>query len=442
MKTFSYPQIIKIAYPILLSTLMEQVIGMTDTAFLGRVGEIELGAVALGGIFYIALFMFGLGFSLGAQILMARRNGEGHYDRIGGIFYHSVAFLLLLALVLFGLSRYFSPWLLDRIISSPEVSHAATDYLQWREWSFFFAFVSAMFRSFFIATTHTRTLTLNSVVMVTANIIFNYVLIFGRFGCPAMGIAGAGLGSTLAEAVSLLFFIGYTWRRVPCATYALNRLPRFRFGLLRRLLSVSVWTMIQDFLSLSTWFLFFLSVEHLGKQSLAATNVVRNVSAFTFMTVIALASTATTLTSNLIGQGEAQSVHSMLRRTVRLGFIILLPVIALIAVFPDAVLGVFTDNSAIISEARGALFVMLSSYIFTIPAQILFHAVSGTGNTLTALVIELLALTIYTAFVFIAIFGYRIPLAACWLSEHIYGCCALLFSYSYLRWGHWQQKSI
>ena len=82
MRTFRYAQIWTIAYPILLSTLMEQLIGMTDAAFLGRVGEIELGASALGSIFYVAIFMIGLGFSIGAQILMGRRNGEGRYEQI------------------------------------------------------------------------------------------------------------------------------------------------------------------------------------------------------------------------------------------------------------------------------------------------------------------------------------------------------------------------
>ena len=54
---------------------MEQLIGMTDTAFLGRVGEIELGASAIAGVYYLAIFMMAFGFSIGAQILIARRNG-------------------------------------------------------------------------------------------------------------------------------------------------------------------------------------------------------------------------------------------------------------------------------------------------------------------------------------------------------------------------------
>ena len=65
---------------------MEHMIGLTDTAYLGRVGEVELGASALAGVYYLVIYMLGFGFSVGAQVLMARRNGEGEYKRIGEVF--------------------------------------------------------------------------------------------------------------------------------------------------------------------------------------------------------------------------------------------------------------------------------------------------------------------------------------------------------------------
>ena len=80
---FTNRQILKIAGPILVSVLMEHLIGMTDTAFLGRVGEVELGASALAGVYYLAIFMLGFGFSTGVQIMIGRRNGEGNYTAIG-----------------------------------------------------------------------------------------------------------------------------------------------------------------------------------------------------------------------------------------------------------------------------------------------------------------------------------------------------------------------
>ena len=96
-----------------------------------------------------------------------------------------------------------------------------------------------MFRAFFVGTTQTKTLTLNSVVMVLSNVVFNYILIFGKFGAPQLGIAGAAIGSSLAEMVSVIFVI-YTWKRIDCKKYALNHLPGFRPEMLKRILNVSL----------------------------------------------------------------------------------------------------------------------------------------------------------------------------------------------------------
>ena len=91
----------------LISLLMENLIGMTDTAFMGRVGEVELGAAALGGVFYLVFFMVAFGFSLGAQILIGRRNGEGKFRDIGALFQQGVFFLLGVAAVMFCLRPSF-----------------------------------------------------------------------------------------------------------------------------------------------------------------------------------------------------------------------------------------------------------------------------------------------------------------------------------------------
>ena len=94
---------------------MEHMIGLTDTAYLGRVGEVELGASALAGVYYLVIYMLGFGFSVGAQVLMARRNGEGEYKRIGEVFTQGGLFLFLLAAVLFTASNLLTPYLLHRL---------------------------------------------------------------------------------------------------------------------------------------------------------------------------------------------------------------------------------------------------------------------------------------------------------------------------------------
>ena len=181
---FTHKQIWVITFPILVSLLMEHLINMTDTAFLGRVGEVELGASALAGVYYMAIYMLAFGFSIGAQILIGRRNGEGNYKDIGPHFYTRVLFLVGLATLMFTVSRIYTPSVLRSVIDSEQVYVATNDYMKWRVFGFFFSFVAVMFRAFFVGITTTRILTINSLVMVGTNVVLNYLLIFGKFRVP------------------------------------------------------------------------------------------------------------------------------------------------------------------------------------------------------------------------------------------------------------------
>lgn len=82
---YTNKEIWNVSYPIFLGLLAQNIINVTDTAFLGRVGEVELGASAMGGLFYICVFTIAFGFSVGSQILIARRNGEGRYKDVGPV---------------------------------------------------------------------------------------------------------------------------------------------------------------------------------------------------------------------------------------------------------------------------------------------------------------------------------------------------------------------
>jgi Na+-driven multidrug efflux pump len=98
----SYSQIWQIAYPIILGSLATTVLNLTDTAFLARVGEVELGAMAIAGVAYFVLVMTGIALGTGAQILMARRAGEGNSPEIGRLFDHTLLLLSVIAIGMFS----------------------------------------------------------------------------------------------------------------------------------------------------------------------------------------------------------------------------------------------------------------------------------------------------------------------------------------------------
>lgn len=441
MLAFTNKQIWHITYPVLISLLMEHLIGLTDTAYLGRVGEVELGASALAGVYYLVIYMLGFGFSVGAQVLMARRNGEGEYRRIGEVFTQGTLFLVSLAALLFAASHLCTPVALRRMIGSEEVYQATMSYLDWRVYGFFFSFVAVMFRAFYVGTTNTRILTANSVVMVLTNVALNYVLIFGKLGLPALGIAGAAIASSISEAVSVLFFVIYTWKKVDYRKYGLFRFTRVDTRMLGQILGVSVWVMIQHGVAFAGWFIFFVAMEHLGERQLAVTNIVRSVSSFLFMFVNAFASTNSSLVSNLIGAGQPDQVLPLCRRMIRLCYAFVLPLGLLIALFPTAVLRVYTDNPELIDASVSSLWVMLSSYLLAVPGFIFFFSVSGTGNTRRALAIDMVSIGVYVLYIIYIAIWQRADVAVCWTTEHVYDSM-ILMSFFYLWKGNWRSKRI
>lgn len=187
MQRYTNRNILKITLPVLVSLLMEQLVGLTDTIYLGHYGDgrTELAASALAGVFYLVVFMLGFGFSVGAQVLIARRNGEGRLHEIGPVFMQGSLFLLLLAALLFALSRLCAEGLFSLLVEQQAVRRAAVDYLDWRVWGFFFSFAAAMFRALYVGTTRTRILTANSVVMVLTNVVLNYLLISAAAVSPS-----------------------------------------------------------------------------------------------------------------------------------------------------------------------------------------------------------------------------------------------------------------
>lgn len=441
-EVYSNRHIVKISTPILLSLLAQNMIQVIDTAFLGRVGEVELGASALAGVLYIALFTLGFGFSMGSQILIGRRNGEGNYNQIGEIVIQGSIFLLIPALLLIPLLRYGAGAWLPSLFESADVAGAVTEYLEWRVFGLVFAFVNVMFRAFYIGIARTKVLTVNAVVMGLMNVVFDYGLIFGNLGMPEMGIAGAAIASVIAEFSSTLFFIVHTRKTVDLEKYGFTKI-RFQWHVVKKVLDISIFMMVQYLFSIGTWMLFFVFIEnYMGERSLAVTNIVR--SFYTIFTIPsnAIGSTTGTMVSNTIGAGRSNEVAGLIKRLSMISVGVMLAVIAVVLVFPRAMIHVYTDDPSLIQDTVLPLYVLISSLPIYSLGTVLFNAVSGSGNTRTALKFEIFTLLFYVSYMWFIIIHLRASVAAAWTTEHVYWSFLSLLSFFYLRSGKWKDRKI
>ena len=440
--SYSNKDIWNVSYPILLALLAQNVINVTDTAFLGHVGEIELGASAMGGLLYICIFTVAFGFSTGSQIMIARRNGEGQYREVGPVMMQGCLFLFFTAIVLFGLCQWSMPTVVRMLISSDNIYGATCEFLHWRMFGFFFSFVNVMFRALYVGITRTKVLTINAIIMALVNVFLDYALIFGHFGFPEMGLKGAAIASVIAEAASFLFGTIYTWLYVDLNKYGLNRWPQLDLNLLGRILSISCFTMIQYFISMATWFVFFMAVERLGERQLAIANIIRSIYIVLLIPVQALSTAANTMVSNLIGAGGIGHVMRLMKRISQLSFVIVAVCIGFIAVLPELCLSVYTNETALISESIPSLHVIGVAMLVAAVANIYFNGISGTGNTQAALWLESGTLVMYAIYIFVIGWWAKAPVSICFTAEILYYALLLVTSLIYLKKANWQNKKI
>ena len=393
MNNYTYKQIWLINFPVMMSILMEQLINITDAVFLGHVGEVELGASALAGIYYLAIYMLGFGFSIGLQVMIARKNGEQHYQETGRIFFQGLLFLSGMAVLLCCFIHFASPFILRRLVSSDEIYQSVICYLNWRSFGLLFSFPFLAFRSFLVGITNTRALSGAAIVAVCINIPLNYWLIFKL-----------NLGISVYDR-----------------------------KLLARLLDLSVWSMLHAFISVAPWFLFFVAIEHLGHTELAISNITRSVSTLFFVVVNSFASTTGSLVSNLIGAGRGKELFPLCRKVLKLGYLFGLPLVGAALLCSQWIIGFYTDNDWLVEQAFYPFMVMLLNYIFALPGYVYINAVTGTGKTKPAFVFQLITILLYLSYLYLLSEWFHAPLVVYMTAEYLFVIMLGIQSLLYLK---------
>jgi len=440
--TITYKRIWQIAYPIILGSIIQNIIRVTDTAFLGHVGEIELGAAAVGSVFYMTFMMLGIGFSVGTQIIVARRYGEQRYFEIGKTTEHSFFFLAAFSIFVITGIEIFLPKLLPFLIHSDNILRESADFLEIRFIGLFFAFTNFAFRGFYIGITRTRVITLTTAVMAVVNIVFDYLLIFGKAGFPVMGIKGAAWASVISELSATLAFILYTVRFTPYKKYQLFAFRKFSRETFSSVLNISLPVMMQNFFSFAGWLFFFLFVEKMGEHSLAISNIIRSIYVIMLVPILGFSFTTNSLVSYVLGRKQSYLVKEVVFKTLKLCFLSVAVMVALNLIFSRALLSVFSDNRALINDSAPVLYVISGAAFFIGAGFILFNAVSGTGHTKFAFRAEASIFVVYVALTYLLTIILKKSISFVWAVEFLYGALLILVSVLFFKYYKWTQKNV
>jgi multidrug resistance protein, MATE family len=435
----SYKQIMKIALPISAAILVPQFNFITNNIFLGILGETELAAAGITGVFYLIFGSIGYGLNNGLQALISRRAGENKINAIGRIFNNGIYIAMGIALTGILLTYFVVPHILKATIHNEALYQMCIDFLRIRIWGLPFLYMYQMRNAFMVGTNQSKFLLAGTLAETLGNIFFDYSLIYGKFGMPALGFNGAAYASIIAEflgMVVMMFMIGISG----AAQRFHLRENKLDSHTSKLILAQSSPLIFQHAISIISWELFYILIEHHGQRSLAISNTMRNIFGFFGVFTWAFAATSNTMVSNIIGQKKQEEVIPLILKIIKLSTGIAIIVCLLLNIFAPSLLRIYGQGEEFILEAIPVLRIVSTALILMSFSVVWLNAVTGTGNTRINLLIEICAIVLYILYVFIVLEWLNLPITWGWASELLYWSVLFILSYLYIRSGKWKNK--
>ena len=435
-------QIIKMATPISFAILIPQINFVTNNIFLGHYSKQALAVAGVTGVYYLIFSAIGYGLNNGLQALIARRAGENRPEEIGKLFSQAVFIGLMISLLGIVLTYTVTPHLFGYFIHDTNRLQQAISFCRIRIWGLPFLYVYQMRNALLVGTNQSKYLISGALAEAATNILLDYLLIFGHFGFPHMGLNGAAVASIIAEVTGLLVVYLVIWKKG--ISRQLHLFKNFRWdGYNSRLIfAMSAPLVFQHGISILSWEFFFLLIDAHGEIALAVSNTMRNILGLAGIVTWAFGSTTNAMVSNIIGQGKQDRVWLLVRKIMRLSVGSAVVIAILINLFPQWLFSLYGQSGEFVAQAVPVVRVLSVAIVMMSVSVVFLNSVTGSGNSRVSLMIELFAIVLYCLYIYLALDKFFLSITYGWLSEWLYWICLFLPSFLYMKSGKWKNKII
>ncbi|SNR70992.1 multidrug resistance protein, MATE family [Maribacter sedimenticola] len=306
-KEFSYN--IKLSVPVILGMLGHTFVQLADNIMVGQLGTAELAAVSLGNSFVFIAMSLGIGFSTAITPLVAEADGAENKQDAKNALKHGLVLCTILGLSLFGLILVAKP--LMYAMKQPEVVvELAMPYLDLVAFSLVPLIVFQAFKQFSEGLSQTKYPMYATIVANIINIVLNYLLIFGNFGFPKMGIIGAAIG-TLVSRILMVLYIWYILKSKEKFNYYVTgfNFRKIEQKVIRKIIALGFPSSLQMFFEVAIFTGAIWLSGVLGKNAQAANQIALNLSSMTFMFGMGLGIAAMIRVGNQKGLGNFKELR-------------------------------------------------------------------------------------------------------------------------------------
>jgi MATE family multidrug resistance protein len=382
---------LNLAGPVVLAELGWMAMGVVDTIFVGRLGAVAIGAVSLGNAFYFAVAIFGMGLLLGLDTLVSQAYGAGRRHECHGWLVQGLYLCLVLSPLVMLLLFTGDSWL-GRLGVHPAVLDQARPFLWALTWGTFPLFLYAAFRRYLQGMGLVKPVMFALISANVVNALGDWILIYGHFGAPELGVAGSGWATTIARtymaAVVIVYAIYHDFRHQTGLRHVSIR-PHLTQIL--RLVSIGLPAAVHVTLEVGVFAAATTLAAMLDPVALAAHHIVLDVASVTFMIPLGLSSAGAVRVGQALGRGEPIAAGHAGWTALALGTAFMTAAGLIMAIFPTRLASLFTTDPAVVATAATLMLVAAAFQLFDGLQGVSTGTMRGTGDTHTPMICNLVA---------------------------------------------------
>jgi len=381
--------------PLMLSNALQSLFGTVTNALLGQmIGVDALAAVSVCFPVMFFLFAFVMGLSTGATVLIGQAWGAGERDKVKAVAGATLSAALLLAITVALFGGLFSRQMMNALATPPDILDQASAYarvmLLTMPLGFVFLLTTAMLRGTGDTLTPLMALALSTAI----GLILTPLLIRGWFGLPAIGVTAPAWASAISTTLTL-FVLGLylRHRKSPLAPDAefLRRL-RLDGALLGKILGIGIPSAVGMVVMAIAELVLLGLVNGFGSNATAAYGAVNQIMGYAQFTAMSISISVSILGAQAIGGGHAGRLDAIVRTGLLFNLVVTGGLVALIYLFPGAVLGIFITDAAVLELARGLLITALWSSLPFGMATVFPGAMRAGGVALAPMLLSIFAI--------------------------------------------------
>lgn len=382
---------LRLAWPLVLAEIGWMAMVFVDTIMVGRLpnSATAIGAVSLGGVVFFTVSIFGAGLLLGLDTLVSQAFGARDLDDCHRSLISGVWLALVLAPIFMLLIWLSMPLLRDFKVNL-EVLAECLPYVNSLNWSTLPLLLYFAFRRYLQAMNLVAPITFALVSANLVNVLVNWMLIFGHFGAPAMGVAGAGWATTFSRSYMAAVLIGYAlWhdRRYNTGLRRASLLPDY--GRVGQLLRLGLPAAGQMTIEIGIFALATALIGRLDATELAGHQIALNAASFTFMIPLGVSAAAAVRVGQALGRRDPVGASHAGWAALVLGVAFMACAALSFWLLPRHISRIFTPDESVIAVGVGLLFIAAFFQLFDGIQITITGALRGAGDTRTAMITHL-----------------------------------------------------